>query len=101
VTGVLAGTGGSAFHVSLNGGDFSTPFWSVSRSWNNIFTSPEPFELSEVFSSFTYQGGVNPSGYGSFTFSGSTLQWSAVPEPSCVFVSALLAAGFLRRRRDV
>jgi len=36
---------------------------------------------------------------GNVTFTGSTLNWTAIPEPSSALAGLLLAAGLLRRRR--
>jgi MYXO-CTERM domain-containing protein len=43
-------------------------------------------------------GGV--SSYGTFTITGSTLNWTAVPEPTSALAGLLLGAGLLRRRRQ-
>lgn len=102
--GNLAGTNGgeAAFRVLLSGGDFSAPFWSVSRSWNNILTASNSFDLNDVFNGFTFASGVSPTSYGSFSFSGSTLQWSAVPEPTGgVLTAFVLGSGLWRRRRTL
>jgi hypothetical protein len=42
---------------------------------------------------------VDVSSYGSFTFTGTTLTWNAVPEPTSALAGLLLAAGLLRRHR--
>lgn len=36
---------------------------------------------------------------GAFTFSGTDLKWTAVPEPASGLAGVLLGAGLLRRRR--
>lgn len=103
VTGNLLGSndGDATFRILLGGGDFSAAFWTVSRSWDNIFTASNDFDLNDVFGGFSFADGIDPSGYGLFSFSGSTLQWSAIPEPGnaamtgCFFLSAVL----IRRRR--
>jgi uncharacterized protein (TIGR03382 family) len=40
-----------------------------------------------------------PTAYGSFSISGSTLTWTAVPEPTSALAGLLITAGLLRRRR--
>jgi autotransporter-associated beta strand protein len=106
VTGNLLGTNGgdATFRILLGNYDFSTAFWTVSRSWDNIFTASNSFDLNSVFGGFSYandSGSLDPSGYGLFSFSGSTLQWSAVPEPGSAAMAGcfLLSAVLIRRRR--
>jgi hypothetical protein len=64
--------------------------------------------LSTLFTSFT-GAGLTPSvsgpaiatatGQGYFGFTGTTLSWTAVPEPTSALAGILLSAGLLRRRR--
>ena len=109
-TASLATTGTKAiFRVVLNGGqDFSETFWNTSRTWSDIFTNVAGNtnqNIASIFSStFQYynSSGVltNPTTtQGSFTFSGTDLNWTVVPEPSSAFAGLLLGAGLLRRRR--
>jgi hypothetical protein len=62
---------------------------SAIADWTNIFT------VSVVNSSLDT---ITPVG-GSFSLSGTTLTWSAVPEPTSALAGLLLGAGLLRRRR--
>ena len=59
---------------------------------------PEAWSLCGYWNSSTGSLGT-PTSQGSFTISGSSLTWTAVPEPSGVLAGMLLGAGLLRRRR--
>ncbi len=105
-TASLATTGtGAIFRVVLNAGqDFSEGFWNSDRTWTDIFENAAGTDL-DIASIFG--GGVeyhNASGavsgvQGSFSFSGTELRWSAVPEPTSALAGLLIGAGLLRRRR--
>jgi autotransporter-associated beta strand protein len=105
----LGSTTGAIFRVVLNGAqDFSSTFWDTNQTWTDIFKTGDAgtnLSFATIFS-----GGVqyyNESGVltgvtstqGAFTMSGSTLSWSAVPEPTSAMAGLLLTAGLLRRRR--
>jgi len=107
-TASMATTGDKAiFQVVLNGGqDFSESFWDMTRTWDDIFKTADggtALSLDSIFGSVqsTNAGGssVSTTGYGSFSMSGSTLTWTAVPEPSTALAGLLLGAGLLRRKR--
>jgi autotransporter-associated beta strand protein len=93
-------TGGtSAIFNIVNGGSFSDAFWNTNKSWSDIFTGAT--NLASIFTSF---GGSVPSNglvanRGSFSFSGNTLNYTAIPEPTSALAGLLLTAGLLRRRR--
>ena len=56
--------------------------------------------LGLTYDSGLGRGNVGTEGY--FTFSGtSTLNWTAVPEPTSALAGILITAGLLRRRRAV
>ena len=114
VSGGLATTGtGSIFRVVLDGTTtFADTFWAQNRQWTDIFKTADAGSLvniQSIFSSFQY---YNYSGagdtlanlgsvstYGSFSIDGSTLTWTAVPEPTSALAGLLITAGLLRRRR--
>jgi autotransporter-associated beta strand protein len=98
-------TGTSAFFVSAFGNSFTEAFWDTNKSWSDIFTAglgSQP--LQSIFSTFS---GTNVSttglvtNQGQFSFSGNTLNWTAVPEPSSALAGLLVAAGMMRRRRPI
>lgn len=95
----------AAFNILLDGSQtFADPFWEVAHSWTDIFTdgASASLDFESIFSSFSYantQGSLDPSNYGSFSISGSTLSWAVVPEPTTALAGLLLGAGMLRRRR--
>jgi len=103
-------TGGDAiFKVLLaSGGSFSDAFWDTNKRWDNIFSVATGSDLANIFSGgfggdplVSSTGGV--SGQGSFSFNGSTLNWTAfsgVPEPTNTVVGLLLLGGLLRRHRN-
>ena len=104
-TGAITG-GAAIFKMVLSGNTFADAFWETDKSWSNIFSGAgTPTNLAAVFSSFSPTGGLDSSGAvsgrGQFTFNGSTstLNWSAVPEPTSALAGLLLGAGLLRRRR--
>ena len=99
---------GAIFQVVLQGAQsFGDAFWTSAHTWSDIFTTdgttPVSSDLAAVFSTFTYANGSGvlgtPSAIGSFSLTGSSLSWSAVPEPTSALAGLLLGAGLLRRRR--
>ena len=99
VTGIssLSGSGG-IFNVVTS--DISSTFWNANHPFNSVFNTGT---LSSVFSSFQLNGtpltnGI-VAGQGTFTFNGSGVQWTAVPELSNLLIGGLLGAGLLLRRR--
>ncbi len=106
VTGNLGGSG-AIFKVVLGTGSFSDTFWNTTREWTGIFTASNGFDMSTVFSSIQWWEGASnvtvddatAPGHFSFTDSGTTLTWTAVPEPTGALVGLLVTAGLLRRRR--
>ena len=97
-------SGASVFTVALGTNSFTDAFWDTNKTWSNIFTGTgAPSNLASLFTTF---GGTNVAsdgtvaGQGYFTFNGgSTLTWTAVPEPTTALAGMLLGAGLLRRRR--
>ena len=95
----------------LNGTDnFDEAFWNSDRTWNNIFTALDgttALDIASVFKSgveyYNSAGSVlngNTTGR-SFTISGTSLSWTAVPEPTSALAGLLLGAGLLRRREEM
>jgi autotransporter-associated beta strand protein len=112
--GQLAGTGAisggdAVFKIVLGAGNaFTDAFWDTNKTWNNIFTGAGATNtLTSIFSSISGAGITFASGQGTvdgqgyFTLNGtSTLNWTAVPEPTSALAGLLLTAGLLRRRRS-
>ncbi|MES2924069.1 MAG: autotransporter-associated beta strand repeat-containing protein [Verrucomicrobiota bacterium] len=101
VSGDLAGTA-AVFKIVLGAGEsFADDFWSGNRTWSNIFTTSNS-NWAAIFTTTEYSavgGAPDLVTQGSFTLTGSTLSWSAVPEPTTALAGMLLGAGLLRRRR--
>jgi fibronectin-binding autotransporter adhesin len=104
---------GAEFKIVLGGNSFSDAFWDTNKSWTDIFSGTGAGSWGSVFSSITgdsinwnaglARGEVGTQGVGGtggyFTISGSSLNWTAVPEPGTALGGLLLTAGLLRRRR--
>ncbi len=94
------------FKIILHdGGDFSDPFWKEQHTWNNILTATggitatwNPSQVL-VYNSDDCCNPLAVGDYGRFSFSGSSLTFTPVPEPTGAIVSLLLAGGLLRRHR--
>jgi fibronectin-binding autotransporter adhesin len=110
-TNVLGGVaaGDSVFRIVVADTAFSNGFWAEDQSWNNIFTTDGNAAnaisgWSNVFGNTVSVVDSNFDSFtpmaGTFSISGSTLTWTAVPEPSSAFLGTLLAFGLLRRRRQ-
>ena len=105
VTGARTGAG-AVFKVVLGGLSFSNSFWDINRQWTNIFNTGASGSnlLSAIFSGGFSGSGVGidgvVAGEGTFSFSGDSLEWRAVPEWSNALAGCLLGAGLLRRRRS-
>ncbi len=102
----LTGTGDGIFKIVLGSGkSFADAFWDTNKNWDNVFTGTGvATSLATIFSTFNANGsnltGGLVAGEGTFTFNGSsTVNWTAVPEPSSALAGLLLATGLLRRRR--
>jgi autotransporter-associated beta strand protein len=103
--GTLAISKDAKFRIILNSSgsdvDFTQGFWSTNQSWN-IFTGASALTGFKLDSVSADRNGVafaanHPNG--SFSITGSTLTWTAVPEASSALIGLLVGAGLLRRRR--
>ena len=112
--GSLGTTTDAIFRVVLNGSqNFTETFWDSNRKWDNIFMNAvedTKLSIASIFSgtvqyyNHSGTGGAlaelaSPTTQGAFTFDGSSLTWTAVPELSNVLIGGLLGVGLLRRRR--
>ena len=100
VTGAINVDSGSIFKVVFGTGvSMADPFWStpnITQTWDiaTIFGKG----LTGAFST-TVATSTDVSSYGSFTITGTSLTWTAVPEPTSALAGLLITAGLLRRRR--
>jgi autotransporter-associated beta strand protein len=104
VAGGLTVTSGTIFRVIQNSGvDFSNAFWTENRAFTDIFsvtggtTSAWNNTVVAVFN--TSNEVQNVSALGAFTVTGTTLNWTAVPEPTNMLVGGLLGLAVMSRRR--
>jgi len=102
-SGALNVDSSAVFRVVLgtNVASQSSSFWDVNHTWSDVFTgfTGGAFSNSALRVIDTQGTALDTSSQGSFSISGTTLSWSAVPEPSATLAGLLLAAGLLRRRR--
>ena len=101
--GTLVVDGNAIFRVVLGStlGVLNSNFWDVNRTWSTIFTgfTGGGFSNSRLQVFDSNGAPANTGGQGQFSISGTTLTWTAVPEPSAALAGLLLGAGLLRRRR--
>ena len=99
--------GGSTFRIVVADSTFADTFWDSNQSWADIFTTDGTNAIAnwaDIFSASVVNGSFSPldtSAYGTFSISGNTLSWTAIPEPGTALGGLLLTAGLLRRRRKV
>lgn len=102
-----ATAGDAVFRIVASDALITQNFWNATKTWSDIFTTDGTSAIADwatlfgnpvsvVNSSFTP---ITPAG-GSFSVSGNTLTWTAVPEPTTALAGLLLTAGLLRRRRQ-
>jgi hypothetical protein len=102
VGGTLTIDSGAIFRIVLGEGVTGSAFWTTpeeTRTWSDIFgyqTLVGSFSTSNIE---VTGPGAALTGLGSFTISGTSLTWTAVPEPSTALAGVLLSLGLLRRRR--
>jgi autotransporter-associated beta strand protein len=92
---VILGTTALAGILDSGNGFWNAPHGTQSWSMTSIFG--QALHPSSQFASVATSQDV--SSYGSFTINGSSLTWTAVPEPTSALAGILLGAGLLRRRR--
>jgi autotransporter-associated beta strand protein len=85
-------------------GTFKFDFMGSTPVWNTVYTLATFASTDFTLSDFDLAGSIATLGSGSystssFTVTGTTLTFTAVPEPSTALAGLLLTAGLLRRRR--
>jgi autotransporter-associated beta strand protein len=88
--------GATALADIMNAGNtfWNTPFGTQDWAMSDIFGAAF---ASGAFSSV--ETSTDVSSYGSFSITGTSLTWTAVPEPSSALAGILLGLGLLHRRR--
>jgi T5SS/PEP-CTERM-associated repeat protein len=109
VGGTISGSGDAVFKIVLPASTtFADSFWAHDRSWSDIFSGGDASvgnwtDFFGPLAFFNSTGEIDSpiaATQGSFTLSGATLSWQAIPEPSTALAGLLLAAGLMRRRRS-
>jgi fibronectin-binding autotransporter adhesin len=94
---------GTIFRIVLGAGvDLGDSFWDTPytvKTWSDIFSGFTLASGSGFDTSNIQVTGQDISGVGSFSITGTSLTWTAVPEPTTALAGLLLTAGLLRRRR--
>ena len=97
--------GGAVLRIVASDALVTQNFWNTAKTWTDLFTTNGSTAIANWANIFTTVSVVNrsftpitPTG-GFFSASGSTLTWTAVPEPTSALAAILLGAGLLRRRR--
>ena len=106
VAGELA-PGDAVFRIVAADSSFADSFWLSNQSWSTVITTNGTAALSNWATLFGSSVSVVDSSFatldtsakGTFTLSGSTVNWTAVPEPTSALAGLLITAGLLRRRR--
>jgi autotransporter-associated beta strand protein len=95
-------TAAGAFRVVTDLDFSAAPFWDSTQTWSAIFNS---FGSATGWASATAAAVYSTTGtlrdvgeFGSFSITGSTLTWAAVPEPTSALAGLLMMFGLLRRR---
>ena len=104
---LAADTTGAIFKVVF-GGSALTDIQNTGNAFWNTASGTQTWDMTDIFGkNFTTNAftivdtSTTVSTYGSFTISGSSLTWTAVPEPTSALAGLLITAGLLRRRRAV
>lgn len=98
-----AATTGTIFRIVLGTGvNLGDGFWNTpetTKTWADIFSGFTLASGSGFHTSNLQVTGQDISGVGSFSITGTSLTWTAVPEPTSALAGILLTSGLLRRRR--
>ncbi len=104
-SGTTVSSTSTVFNVILSGSALTDIVNPLNSFWNLTPYNTQSWSMTSIFAG-GFSGAFNNvvtstdvSAYGSFTISGSTLTWTAVPEPTSALVGLLVGAGLLRRRR--
>ncbi len=101
VSSTLSVTSGAKFAVNSDV-SFSDTFWQRNHLWTDVFNKNFiGFAVSDFLYSVNGSTTTTPdsSTVGFFTNNGTSLEWTAVPEPTSALAGLLITAGLLRRRR--
>jgi fibronectin-binding autotransporter adhesin len=100
--------GGTIFRIVVADAAFSEGFWDSNQTWNDVFTTNGSAAISNWAKLFGSTVSVVNSSFasitptaGTFSISGSSIAWTAVPEPTTALAGLVLTAGLLRRRKSI
>jgi autotransporter-associated beta strand protein len=104
----LSSSGSTSDKLDISGnfikgsaGTYQFDFMGSTPAWNTSYTLVDWSGTTDfVLGNFSFTNlGAGPYGASSFGFDGSSLTFTAVPEPTSALAGLLLTAGLLRRRR--
>ncbi len=89
-------TGGAVFRIVAADATFADTFWDTTRTWADIFTTHGATAIADWANIFSSTVSVVNSSFstispvgGNFSVTGTTLTWTAVPEPTSALAGLL------------
>jgi autotransporter-associated beta strand protein len=106
VLGQASPAGDAVFRIVVADTGFVNNFWASNQTWSDVFTTDGTAAIANWADVFGSAVSVVNSSFatftpaaGTFSITGSSLTWTAVPEPTGTLAGLLITAGLIRRRR--